>query len=806
MAQQQKLSFAKDFAREIIPVPVADEMSESFLAYSLSVITARAIPDVRDGLKPVQRRILYSMLGMGLRPTNPHRKCARVVGDTMGKYHPHGDMAIYEALVRLGQDFARMVTLVDPHGNFGSLDDPPAASRYTECRLTEAAMEMVREIEEETIDFRPTYDGESTEPLYLPGLLPNLLVNGTSGIAVGMATNMPTHNLREVFDAISLVMKKRRPKPTLRELLEVLPGPDFPSGGIIVDEDLKEAYKTGRGTFRIRAKVEFEKLTRTRQGIVVTELPYMVGPEKVVKKINELVVADKLSGIADAKNLSDRKSGLRLLITLKPNVNPEAVLAELYKQTPLEETFGINNVVLVNGIPETLGIYDLCKHYVDHRLNVVNRRTQFRLDRAQDRLHIVEGLLIALENIDQVVSIIKGSEDVENAKAELRKELKLSEIQATHILDMQLRRLTALEMQKILDESEELALHISEYKKILASEQRQRTIVLKELEEIVEIYGVDRSTEIIDLKDVPVYDDIPLIEEKDIPDEPCLITLSTSGRVGRSPIEGSRRSTPGQHDVLTATTFGSTLTSVFAITSEGRALSIQTADLGEIKGRSRGAAASKIFSTSKGEQVLTICSPGEENIVLITSNGTAKRITPAELRETPNGKPVIKLKPNDKLAAAFTCPDGIDIVLVSSDAQTLRTSVDNISVQGRNAAGVLGMKLRDGVKVIGAGAAIGDGAVVTVTDTGTAKVTPFEELTSKGRGGTGIRITKFTKEKSLVLAKVVGPEGLLTVMATDDDPKKADPVPVDLPLEPTKRDLVSSRTERRILDVGLPRW
>ena len=487
-------------------------------------------------------------------------------------------------------------------------------------------------------------------------------------------------------------------------------------------------------------------------------------------------------------------------------MNPEAVLAELYKQTPLEETFGINNVVLVNGIPETLGIYDLCKHYVDHRLNVVNRRTQFRLDRAQDRLHIVEGLLIALENIDQVVSIIKGSEDVEDAKAELRKELKLSEIQATHILDMQLRRLTALEMQKILDESEELALHISEYKKILASEQRQRTIVLKELEEIVEIYGVDRSTEIIDLKDVPVYDDIPLIEEKDIPDEPCLITLSTSGRVGRSPIEGSRRSTPGQHDVLTATTFGSTLTSVFAITSEGRALSIQTADLGEIKGRSRGAAASKIFSTSKGEQVLTICSPGEENIVLITSNGTAKRITPAELRETPNGKPVIKLKPNDKLAAAFTCPDGIDIVLVSSDAQTLRTSVDNISVQGRNAAGVLGMKLRDGVKVIGAGAAIGDGAVVTVTDTGTAKVTPFEELTSKGRGGTGIRNSKFTKEKRLVLAKVFGPEGLLTVMATDDDPKKADPVPVDLPLEPTKRDLVSSRTERRILDVGLPRW
>ena len=806
MARQQKLSFAKDFAREVIPVPVADEMSESFLAYSLSVITARAIPDVRDGLKPVQRRILYSMLGMGLRPATPHRKCARVVGDTMGKYHPHGDMAIYEALVRLGQDFARMVTLVDPHGNFGSLDDPPAAARYTECRLTEAAMEMVREIEEETVDFRPTYDGESTEPLYLPGLLPNLLVNGTTGIAVGMATNMPTHNLREVFEAISLVMKKRRPKPSLDELLKVLPGPDFPSGGIIVDEDLKEAYKTGRGTFRIRARVEFEKLTRTRQGIVVTELPYMVGPEKVVKKINELVVAEKLVGIADAKNLSDRKSGLRLLITLKPNVNPEAVLSELYKQTPLEESFGINNVVLVNGIPETLGIYELCKHYVDHRLTVVIRRTQFRLDRAQDRLHIVKGLIVALENIDKVVAIIKGSKDVEDAKSSLRKELKLSEIQATHILDMQLRRLTALEMQKILDEREELTARIKEYKKILDSEQRQRTIVLKELEEIVEIYGVERRTEIVDLKDIPVHDDIPLIDVEDVPDEPCLITLSTSGRVGRAPIEGGRRSTPGQHDVLLASTIGSTHSLVFAITSEGRAFSVKSSELGEIKGRSRGAAATKVFGLGKGEQILTVVSPGEENVVLVTSNGVAKRISPLELKETSNGKPVIKLKPNDKLAAAFTCPDGIDIVIVSSDAQALRTPVDNISIQGRNAAGVLGMKIRDGVKIVGAGAAIGDGAVVTVTDTGSAKVTPFEELSSKGRGGTGIRVTRFTKEKSLVLARIVGPDVLLAVMATDDDPKKADPVPVDLPIEPTKRDLVSSKTDRRILDVGLPRW
>ncbi len=805
MARQQKLPL-QSFARDILEVPVAEEMSESFLAYSLSVITARAIPDIRDGLKPVQRRILYSMLGMGLRPTSPHRKCARVVGDTMGKYHPHGDMAIYEALVRLGQDFARMVTLVDPHGNFGSLDDPPAAARYTECRLTEAAMEMVREIEEETVDFRPTYDGEGTEPLCLPGLLPNLLVNGTSGIAVGMATNMPTHNLEEVFAAIKLVMKKRRPKPTIDELLAALPGPDFPSGGIIINEDLREAYKTGRGTFRIRARVEFEKITRSRQGIVVTELPYMVGPEKVVKKINELVVADKLVGIADAKNLSDRKSGLKLLITLKPNVNPEAVLSELYRQTPLEETFGINNVVLVNGIPETLGVYDLCRHYVDHRLDVVVRRTQFRLDRAQDRLHIVKGLIIALENIDQVVSIIKGSEDAESAKATLRKELKLSEIQATHILDMQLRRLTALEMQKILDERAELAARISEYKKILNSEQRQRTTVLKELEEIVEIYGIERKTEIIASEDIPVYEDVPLIDVKDVPDEPCMITLSTSGKVGRAPTEGNRRSTPGQHDVLTASTLSTTHGTVFAITSEGRALSLKAMELAEVKGRSRGSNADKVFNTGKGEQILTVVSPGEENIVLITSNGVAKRISPSELEGTTNGKHVIKLKPNDKLAAAFSCPDGVDIIMVSSDAQTLRTPVDKISIQGRNAAGVLGMKLRDGVKIVGAGAGLGDGAVVTITDIGTAKVTPFEELTPKGRGGSGTRITKFNKEKNLILARIVGPEVPLAVMATDDDPKKADPVPVDLTIEPTKRDLVSTKTERRILDIGLSRW
>ena len=452
-----------DFAREIVPVPVAEEMSESFLAYSLSVITSRAIPDARDGLKPVQRRILYSMLNMGIRPDGPHRKSARVVGDTMGKYHPHGDAAIYDALVRLAQEFSRPITLVDPHGNFGTLDDPPAAPRYTECRLSEAAMEMLDEIDEDTVEHRPTYDGESSEPECLPGRLPNLLVNGTTGIAVGMATNMAPHNLAEVAEAIRLVMTKRRPKPTIDELLDALPGPDFPTGGMVIDSEdggLRQIYRTGRGSIRIQAKMKLVKLTRSRKGIEVTELPYMVGPEKVVKRINDLIVDGKLPGIHDARNLSDRHHGLRILIECEPHVEPEKLYYDLFRLTPLEETFGVNNVVLVNGVPTTVGLYDLCSHYIDHRLDVVVRRTRHRLGRARDRHHILEGLIIALDNIDQVVAIIRGSDDAATARERLQDALALTEIQAAHILDMQLRRLTALEKQKIIDERDKLIAEI----------------------------------------------------------------------------------------------------------------------------------------------------------------------------------------------------------------------------------------------------------------------------------------------------------------------------------------------------------
>ena len=806
MPRQEGL-FDNDFAAEVIEVPVSDEMSDSFLAYSLSVITSRAIPDIRDGLKPVQRRILYSMLNMNIGPNTPHRKSARVVGDTMGNFHPHGDSAIYDALVRMGQDFSRNLTLIDPQGNFGSLDDPPAAARYTECRLTGVAMEMLGELDEDTVEFRGTYDGESIEPEYLPGKMPNLLVNGTSGIAVGMATNMAPHNLREVYEVIKLVLTKRRPKPTVDELMELMPGPDFPSGGIVVDDSLREAYETGRGSLRIRATAEIEQLTAKKQGIIITELPYLVGPEKIVSKVNDLLKAEKLSGVTDIKNLSDLQNGTRLLIECRAGVNPQAVLAQLYRLTPLEETFAINNVVLVNGVPTTVSVYDICQHYIDHRLDVVVRRTQYRLEKAEDRLHIVEGLLIALDNIDLVVKIIRGSQTADEARQELMKQLDLTVIQATHILDMRLRRLVALAREELIDERGELEAEIAEYKKLLGSEKRQRSLVLAELEELVETYGEARRSQIVAADDIPTFDGpIEPIVEADVTDEPCIVTLSTTGQIGRAPTEGAKRASPGRHDLLVASVITSTTEPVTAITTEGRALVVPAHDIGEVAGRSRGSVAAQTFGLNRGESIATITSGGTEDLVIITAGGVAKRLSAAEVAETKSGKLVIKLKDADRIAAAFTAPAGVDVVIVTDDAQALRTASDGISLQGRNAGGVTGMKVRPNAKVIAAGAALGDGAAVTVTDAGTAKATGYDEIPTKGRGGVGVRLTKLPDGQKLTLAHVDALANLLVVMGTDDDPNKVDPTPVAFPLDMSKRDLVSAETERPILGLGPARW
>ncbi len=822
--QDDLFNNAGGFAREIIDIPVEQEMSESFLAYSLSVITARAIPDVRDGLKPVQRRILHAMAGMGLRPDRPHRKCAGVVGETMGKYHPHGDGAIYDALVRMGQDFARMVTLVDPHGNFGSLDDPPAAYRYTECRLTEAAMELIGEISEDTVDFRSTFDGENEEPLYLPARLPNLLVNGTSGIAVGMATNMPTHNLREVFEVIKLVMTQRRPKPTVAEMMAVMAGPDFPSGGTIIDESLADAYATGRGSFRIRATAEIVEVKGTkRHQIIVTELPYLVGPERVIGRIQELANSGKLVGIQDLKNLSDRHTGLNITIETKPGVNPRSMLTELYRLTPLEESFGINNVVLVNGKPTTIGLWDLANLYIEHRLDVVTRRTDYRLGRARDRQHIVEGLLIALDAIDLVVSIIRSSDHAATAKTRLMEQLSLSDIQATHILDMQLRRLTALEKLKLVEEATELQARIDEYLKILGSEQRRRTIVLSELGELVEQFGRDRRTRIVTPDQINDVSLEAMLEDPSITEEPCVIALTASGVVGREPVDGPRQAAFGRHDVLLSRAITTTMGSIYAITSRGRCLQAPAGAIGEVTGRSRGIPVSEAFTTEKGEQLLMMVAapaippihddllssgtiPDPEPIMMVTAQGIMKRISVAEICSTPNGRPIIGLKPGDAVAAAFVAPDGSDVVAVSTNAQAARCESASVSVQGRNAGGVAGMKMAEGATVIAAGLAPEDCVILTVTDQQTAKVTDASEIPVKGRGSGGVRVTKFRDESVLEFAYVGPEDGATLVVASAESAVKPDPNPEPLTIPHTGRDLISKPIPRMILAVGFGRW
>ena len=786
-----------DFAREIVPVPVAEEMSESFLAYSLSVITSRAIPDVRDGLKPVQRRILYSMLNMGIRSDGPHRKSARVVGDTMGKYHPHGDAAIYDALVRLAQEFSRPITLVDPHGNFGTLDDPPAAPRYTECRLADAAMEMLAEIDEDTVDHRSTYDGESTEPECLPGRLPNLLVNGTTGIAVGMATNMAPHNLREVAEAIRLVMTKRRPKPTVDKLLKALPGPDFPSGGLAIDAEeggLRQIYESGRGSIRIQAKMAPVKLTRSRWGIEVTELPYMVGPEKVVKRVNDLIVDGKLPGIHDARNLSDRHHGLRILIECEPHVEPEKLYYDLFRLTPLEETFAVNNVVLVNGVPTTVGLYDLCRHYIDHRLDVVVRRTRHRLGRARDRHHILEGLITALDNIDEVVAIIRGSDDAAEARQRLQDALDLTEVQAAHILDMQLRRLTALEKQKIADERDELVALIDQLEKLLGSEQRQRTLVLKELDELVERFGQDRRTEIVSHRDAPVYEATPVVELTPKAEGPCVVTLSTTGIVGRASAGGRRRSQFGRHDVLTASVEADSASTVLAVTSAGRVVASPVSAIPEVSGRSRGAGASEVFGTIRSEAVLTLVLPGSDPMTLVTASGTVKRVDLSEADKGRATKQVIKLKPNDKVVAAFCAPESAEMALVSLHGRALRAPIQSVSVQGRGASGVRGMKLKNGDRIIAAAGVVGDEAVIMVDEKGSVDITPVTDIPATGRDGLG---TQLGGEVPLAMAMVTPPADLLAEVDDNGKPAKA---PVPFPLEN------GDAGHAVVLSVGMPRW
>ena len=664
-------------------VDVANEMQGSFLEYAYSVIYSRALPDARDGLKPVQRRILYQMTEMGLRPDRGHVKSARVVGEVMGKLHPHGDTAIYDTLVRMAQAFTLRVPLIDGHGNFGSLDDGPAASRYTEARLASPALAMTEGLGENVVDFVPNYDNQLTQPEVLPAAYPNLLVNGASGIAVGMATNMAPHNLIEVVGAAIHLLDN--PEATVEDLMEFVPGPDLPSGGIIVGLDgIKDAYTKGRGSFRTRAKVSIESLGPRRNGIVVTELPYLVGPERIIEKIKDAVTAKKLQGIADVTDLTDRHHGLRLVIGIKTGFDAQAVLEHLYRLTPLEDNFSINNVALVDGQPQTLGLKDLLRVYLDHRLSVVTRRSQFRLARRKERLHLVEGLLVAILDIDEVIQVIRTSDDGEQARARLMDVFDLSEAQSEYILELRLRRLTRFSRIELEAERDKLKTEIAELEELLASEVLLRAQVARELDAAAETYGTPRRTLLLNGGPVqPRSRAAAAAADLQIADAPCRVFLSATGRMIRAELTAdaaaggivppARRS---KHDAIRSWVDTTTRGDVGAVTSAGRLVRFSPVDLPSVPGNSvqlaAGTRVDQYLGLDSGEHVVAIVPLTDGPPIAVgTKQGVVKRVSASELG-TKHDIEIIALRDGDRVVGAAPASDGAELVFVASDAQLLR--------------------------------------------------------------------------------------------------------------------------------------
>ncbi|MDQ0864398.1 DNA gyrase/topoisomerase IV subunit A [Arthrobacter globiformis] len=774
----------QDYTENIVDIDVTSEMEGSFLEYAYSVIYSRALPDARDGLKPVQRRILYMMSDMGLRPDRGHVKSARVVGEVMGKLHPHGDTAIYDAMVRMAQDFSLRLPLIDGHGNFGSLDDGPAAPRYTEARLAAAALTMTDHLDENVVDFVPNYDNQLTQPEVLPAAFPNLLVNGTTGIAVGMATNMAPHNLVEVISAARHLIAN--PDATLEDIMRFVPGPDLPTGGRIVGLDgIRDAYATGRGSFKTRAKVEVEQLSARRTGLVVTELPYMVGPEKVIEKIKDAVNGKKLAGISDVVDLTDRKHGLRLVIELKNGFNPKAVLQQLYRYSPMEDSFGINNVTLVEGQPQTLGLLQLLTVYVDHRISVVRRRTVFRLGKKKDRLHLVEGLLIAIVDIDEVIQIIRSSDEASAARERLMSIYDLSEIQANYILELRLRQLTKYSRIELEKEQDELRKEIAELEAILESDQLLRELVSGELGEIAEKYGTPRRTVLLESEAVsPTVASAAGVEGKagvkgkpaplalEIADDPCWAILTASGQIARTANQDSLAETGprSKHDVFRSVVKTSARGEIAAITSQGRMLRIQVMDMpvlppvSGLPNLAGGVPAKDFITLLKGESLVAFA-PLDEVLALGTAQGIVKRVQPDYPLNREDWE-VITLKDKDTVVGVAPAgSDDTDLVFLTRQAQLLRFSAAVVRPQGRTAGGMAGIKLAAGDQVVFFGAvAPGDEAAVVVTVSGTegalpgtapgaAKVTALAEYPAKGRATAGVRAHRFLKgEDTLLLA------------------------------------------------------
>ena len=803
----------EDYEETIIDVDVSEEMRGSYLEYAYSVIYSRALPDARDGLKPVQRRILYQMNEMGLRPDRGHVKCARVVGEVMGKLHPHGDSAIYDTMVRMAQPYVMRLPLIDGHGNFGSLggDDAPAAMRYTEARLAPPATLMTASIDEDVVEFGPNYDGQETEPEVLPAAYPNLLVNGASGIAVGMATNMAPHNLGEVIAAARHLIA--HPDADLDALMRFVPGPDLATGGKIVGlEGVRDAYATGRGTFKVRATVAVEKVSARRTGLVVTELPPGVGPEKVATRIRELVQAKKLAGIADLKDLTDRANGLRLVIEIKNGFNPEAVLAELYRLTPMEDTFGVNNVTLVDGQPRTLGLRELLSVYIGHRLEVIRRRSLFRRRKREDRLHLVDGLIVALLNIDEVIQVIRESDDAARAKQRLMTIFDLSDRQATYILDTPLRRLTKYDRLELESERETLRAEIAELTEILSSDERMRGVVSDELAEVAREYGTPRRTVLLESSGQALTAAVPM----QVADDPCFVLLSAGGLIARtaddSPPSGA--GDRSRHDALRSAVRATARGTIGLVTSHGRMIKVDVLELPALPPSAQspslagGGPVAEFADLTADETVVGVGSLGDDGggLAIGTALGVVKRVQP-DFPQNKDDFEVISLKDDDRVVGAVQLATGEeDLVFISSEAQLLRFGADSVRPQGRAAGGVAGIRLSEGARVIwfGAVADTGTSMVVTVAGStralpgaaGSVKLTMYDQFPPKGRATGGVRCQRFLKGEDTLLLAWAGPA---PAQAADGDGN-----PIRIPTSLSRRDASGEPLTRPITVIGGP--
>lgn len=773
MARRSSPPVPDDFEEHILDIDVGDEMRSSFLEYAYSVIYSRALPDARDGLKPVQRRILYTMNDMGLRPDRGHVKSARVVGEVMGRLHPHGDGAIYDALVRMAQSWSLRLPMIDGHGNFGSPDNGPAAMRYTECRMAPPAVAMTGSIDENTVDFKPTYDSRELEPTVLPSAIPNLIVNGATGIAVGMATNIAPHNLVEVIQALRHLIA--HPEADLDDLMRFIPGPDLPTGGKIIGlGGVRDAYQTGRGSFRMRATARIEPMGR-RKAIVVTELPFGVGTERVVERIKSMVQSKKLQGIADIKELTDRHHGLRLVIEVRNGFHPEALLEQLYKLTPMEDSFGINMVALVDGQPRTLGLKEVLEVFLQHRYDVVRRRTVHRRGKAADELHLVEGLLIAIVDIDEVIAVIRSSDNAAQARERLIAIFDLTEVQANHILDMALRRLTKFSRIELESRRSELESTIESLNAILADDTVLREVVSTELGEVAATFGTPRRTVLLESAGTPATAVLPI----EVADDPCLVLLSGTGLVARTgsadlPATGGDRAA---HDVVVSAVATTARGEVGVLTNRGRLVRLSvlevpglppTANDPQLTG---GLPVTDFVRLDPGERILGLCTITDQGpgLALGTRDGVVKRVNPEVLGRA--DWEVIGLKDGDEVVGAVQLRTGTEsLCFITSDAQLLHFPADSVRPQGRAGGGMAGVRLSGGAQVRWFGAVPTDGpadpVVVTVagsaaalpgTEAGQAKVTRFTEYPTKGRATGGVRCHRFLKGEDTVIFAWAGP-------------------------------------------------